>query len=189
MKDWRKLLKLLHVKDHKKLNASFALTLFLLVVTWYLVTNIFFSNYYENWKEEPYSVLEVYDGDTILVSGRFNSFKVRYIGMDTPETEKPNQPLECFANEAKKRNQDLLASANNKVYLESDTENKDKYDRELRYVYIKHEDQLYMVNYILVQEGYASAMKIEPNVKNADEIKSMESLAKVEKKGMWGRCK
>lgn len=172
---------------NKKLVSSIIFTIALLTIFISLVISIFFSNYYSDWKNEPYTVTKIVDGDTIHVKGRFSEFTVRYIGIDTPETEKSNQKGDCYGEEAMDENRKLLSS--NKVYLESDKEDKDRYGRDLRYVYIKGDSgNLEMVNYKLVKEGFAKKLKIEPNTKYSDKISEFEKEARKDKKGLWGKC-
>ena len=45
-------------------------------------------------------VLRVVDGDTIRVRLDGRTERVRYIGVDTPESVKPGTPVECFAKRA-----------------------------------------------------------------------------------------
>jgi len=55
----------------------------------------------EKKKEPTYLVTRVIEGDTIVLE---NGEKVRYIGIDTPEISQN----ECFALEAKKKNEELV---------------------------------------------------------------------------------
>ncbi|MGK2936453.1 MAG: thermonuclease family protein [Solirubrobacteraceae bacterium] len=75
-------------------------------------------------------VVRVVDGDTIhvrLPDG--TKEKVRYIGVDTPESVKPNTPVECFAKAASARNEELVAGE--RVELRTDAEERDRYGRYL----------------------------------------------------------
>ena len=69
-------------------------------------------------------VTKVIDGDTIEIEG---GMRVRYIGIDTPETVDPRKPLQCFGKEATNKNRQLVAGK--KVYLEKDVSETDKYGR------------------------------------------------------------
>ena len=79
-------------------------------------------------------VIRVIDGDTIdvLIGGR--EFRVRYIGIDTPETVDPRQPVECFGREASERNRRLVWGK--AVGLERDVSETDRFGRLLRYVWM-----------------------------------------------------
>jgi len=125
-------------------------------------------------------VVEVYDGDTIRIA---NGMKVRYIGLDTPETHHPNKPVEYFGIKASKFNKELVG--NNKVKLEFDVERKDKYERFLAYVYVQHDEEWINVNAELLKEGYARLYTIPPNVKYSDYFLKLEKQARKNCKGSW----
>ena len=133
---------------------------------------------------EKGAVKRAVDGDTVELSdGR----KVRYIGMNTPETVHPSKPVECFGKEASNKNKELVDKK--EVYLEKDAEDKDIYDRILRYVYIKNQDSLIMVNEYLVRNGYANVYTFPPNVKYTDRFIEAERLAREERVGLWNKCR
>src|SRR3990167_3408922 len=76
-------------------------------------------------------VTRVIDGDTIEIEG---GQKVRYIGIDTPETVDPRKPVQCFGVEASNKNKELVSGKRDR--LEKDVSETDKYGRLLRYIYI-----------------------------------------------------
>ena len=79
-------------------------------------------------------VVRVIDGDTIEVSVAGQTHKVRYIGIDTPETKHPTKPVEPFGPEAAAKNEELVGGKI--VGLEEDISETDRYGRLLRYVYV-----------------------------------------------------
>src|SRR3989338_7868321 len=85
-------------------------------------------------------VIRVIDGDTIEIEGKI---KVRYIGVNSPESE------QCFANESYLENKKLVEGKT--ITLVRDVSDKDKYGRLLRYVYA--DDQF--VNEYLIKNGFA----------------------------------
>jgi len=109
--------------------------------------------------EEMIGVKRVIDGDTIeLVNGEL----VRYIGIDTPELNKPGaDDDECLAWVARIRNMNLLSSGNLKL-IKDNTADKDKYGRLLRYVYVGG----VFVNEVLAREGLAEIFFCQPGWKN-----------------------
>ncbi len=121
----------------------------------------------------------VVDGDTIEVEIEGQEYIVRYIGIDTPETVHPSQPVEYMGKEASAKNKELVL--NKKVQLEKDITDKDKYGRLLRYVYV---DDV-MVNQELVRLGYASVYTYPPDVKYVYKFMQAESEAKTNKRGLW----
>jgi micrococcal nuclease len=131
----------------------------------------------KNSPEAEYQVLRVIDGDTIVVE---KLGKVRYIGVNTPETHHPFKGMEYYGKEAFAANQKLVA--NRVVRLKYDVQAKDKYGRTLAYVY---QGDLF-VNAELVKQGYAQVMTIPPNVKYADVFFKLQREARAAGKGLWG---
>jgi micrococcal nuclease len=130
--------------------------------------------------QEAYCV-RVIDGDTIVVRIDTEEFKVRYIGIDTPETVDPNRLIGYFGKEASQKNTELVSSKN--VRLEKDVSDVDKYDRLLRYVY---KDNV-MINAELVRLGYAKAATYPPDVKYASLFVKMEREARDNNRGLWAK--
>jgi micrococcal nuclease len=127
-------------------------------------------------------VTRVVDGDTIDVELDGAVVRVRYIGMDTPETVDPRSPVECFGPESSERNQALVGGQT--VELEKDVSETDIYGRLLRYVYVDGR----MVNEELVLEGYATAATFPPDVKYVDRFIEAERQARDAGSGLWGAC-
>ena len=79
-------------------------------------------------------VIRVIDGDTIEVGIEGSLYKVRYIGIDTPEMVHPPEPAEYFSKEASEKNRELVDGRT--VLLEKDVSETDEYGRLLRYVWV-----------------------------------------------------
>jgi len=131
-------------------------------------------------KGKTYLVTKVIDGDTIQLE---NGRKVRYIGIDTPETVHPNKPIQCFGKEASNKNKELVYGK--RVRLEKDISDRDKYGRLLRYVYV---DDIF-VNLELVEQGYATVYTYPPDVKYQDKFLAAQRRAIKNNRGLWGICK
>lgn len=131
-----------------------------------------------------YYVTYVYDGDTIEVDMNGTLEKVRLIGVDTPETHKPNTPVQCYGVRASDYSKSHLDHTN--VRLESDpiNQNRDRYKRLLRYVYTS--DNV-LWNKDLIEKGYGRALTAFPFTK-VDEFKSTETVAKSAFIGLWSEC-
>jgi micrococcal nuclease len=133
-----------------------------------------------------YLVHHIIDGDTIeLVNGK----KVRYTGIDTPETRKRVgrdwvEDPEEYAISAKNFNEELVAA--NNVRLEFDESAKDKYGRWLAYVYT---DNGMMANEELLREGLATVYTFPPNTKYYKRFLEAQEEAKNNKRGMWKTLK
>jgi micrococcal nuclease len=127
--------------------------------------------------------VSVADGDTIrvrLASGRVE--RVRYIGIDTPETAKPGAPGECYAERARTFNERLVAR--HAVRLVLDAEERDRYGRLLAYVYKGGT----FVNAELVRRGYADVLTVPPNVRFATRFKRLARDARSRGRGLWTVC-
>ena len=131
---------------------------------------------------ETYLVTRVIDGDTIEVNINGEEKRVRYIGIDTPETGKSSRPAECYGKEATDRNRELVEGK--KVRLEKDVSETDKYGRLLRYVYVEDE----FINKKLVEDGFADTATYPPDVKYVEVFKDAKRQAKDANKGLWGGC-
>ena len=129
-------------------------------------------------------VTRVVDGDTIHVRVDGEDETVRYIGVDTPETVKPNTPVQCFGKKASAYNHRLVDGE--RVRLRFDAERRDRYGRLLAYVY-RDKDGLF-VNSALVGNGYATTLTIPPNVAHADDFRALERRAREAGKGLWREC-
>jgi micrococcal nuclease len=129
-------------------------------------------------------VVRVVDGDTIAVQAGGRRETVRYIGIDTPESVKPNTPVQCFAKAASAANARLVRGRTVRMVL--DAERRDRYGRLLAYVY-RAADGVF-VNARLVREGYARTLQIRPNIHFASRFSVLQNVAKSERRGLWGRC-
>lgn len=124
-------------------------------------------------------VIRVIDGDTVELEG---GERVRYIGIDTPETQHPTQGKECYGSEARDKNKSLVEGKT--VRLESDRSNTDRYDRLLRYVWV--DDVL--VNQVLVAEGFAFANPYPPDTRYQALFEMAEVTARLQAQGLWAVC-
>jgi len=131
------------------------------------------------------TLVRVVDGDTIQVEVDGQREKVRLIGIDTPETKKPNSPVECFGPEASAFTTSLLPEGT-PLLLERDVEARDDYDRLLAYVY-RADDGLF-VNLEIVAQGYANLLTFPPNVAHVDDFVAAARAAEAADLGLWRAC-
>lgn len=127
-------------------------------------------------------VVRVVDGDTIVVRLGGREERVRYIGVDTPESVKPGTPVQCFAERASAFNAQLVEGK--RVRLDGDAEARDRYGRLLAYV---HAGGVF-VNAELVRRGYARPLTVPPNVRYADRFARLASAARERGTGLWSAC-
>ncbi|MCL4367200.1 thermonuclease family protein [Patescibacteria group bacterium] len=131
-----------------------------------------------------YLVSRVIDGDTIELS---NGIKVRYIGIDAPETVDPRRPVGCFGREANQENKKLVEGK--QVILKKDISEVDSFGRWLRYVYLPNNNQEDLfINDYLVRSGYAWAATYPPDVQFAPQFLEAEQYARVNSLGLWSKC-
>ena len=141
---------------------------------------------------ESATVIRVVDGDTLVVTiservagpgageaGMGTEERVRLIGIDTPESVRPGTPIECFGKAAARAAQVLLEDQ--QVTLVKDVEERDAFDRLLRYVYLGDE----MANARLVVNGYATAFTYPPNVRHTELFVQLERDARENERGLW----
>ncbi|MFZ1627172.1 MAG: thermonuclease family protein [Candidatus Moraniibacteriota bacterium] len=126
-------------------------------------------------------VTRVIDGDTFEIEG---GERVRLIGIDTPETVKPNSLVECFGKESSDYLKQLIEGKS--VRLEKDKTDRDRYARLLRYVYLG--DQF--INKDLVRDGYAKSVGYRPDVRHQEELDKAEQETRAAGRGRWaiGTC-
>jgi endonuclease YncB( thermonuclease family) len=131
-----------------------------------------------------YSVTRFVDGDTIDVDMNGKTETVRFIGVDTPETHKPNAPIQCYGPEAAAYTKQVIGS--NKVRLQADSldTNRDRYGRLLRYVYLPDGT---LVEAKTISEGYGFAYLDFPFEKSS-EFAGYQQGAKAAGKGLWSAC-
>lgn len=118
-------------------------------------------------------VVRVVDGDTLIVNTNGVDERVRLIGVDTPESVNPDESKNTAEGKAASEHTKSLLKTGTKVWLEADSEDRDKYDRLLRYVWLEapedpgseREAKEKMLNTELVKDGWADPMTIEPNTK------------------------
>jgi micrococcal nuclease len=136
------------------------------------------------------TVSRIVDGDTIVANLGGREERVRYIGIDTPESVKPNvKDPDCFGPEASSENERLLPSGS-PIRLVVGTEPRDRYGRLLAYVYRKDQGgQELFVNADLVRRGFADTLVFPPNTRHAGEFAQLRTRAARAGLGLWQRCR
>ena len=133
-------------------------------------------------KGDDMSVSRVIDGDTIVVS---DGTRVRFIGIDTPETVDPSRPVQCFGPEATRYTNELLP-VGTRIRLVYDVERLDRYGRTLAYVY-KLTDGVF-VNQSIARNGFALQLTVPPNVAHAEAFRVAVAEARSANLGLWRAC-
>ena len=130
---------------------------------------------------EVYAVLAVVDGDTIDIKTATGKDRVRLIGIDTPETVDPDKPVQCFGPEASNKLKSLISGKQIKLEADSSQDNRDKYNRLLRYVFLDGKS----INLQMVSNGYAREYTYRTAYKYQAEFKQAETDAKAAELGLW----
>ena len=143
----------------------------------------------------------VVDGDTAIISfmpedgTKYLKERVRFLGVDTPETVHPNKPVQYYGKEASDFTKAQLTDKI--VWLQTDVGVKDRYDRMLAYVWLKEPSEKdlddekaireNMFNARLLLDGYAQLMTIQPNSRYANLFVHFQREAREDKRGLWGK--
>ncbi|HRQ42587.1 MAG TPA: thermonuclease family protein [Chloroflexota bacterium] len=123
------------------------------------------------------AVTRIIDGDTIEVEINGRTYRVRYIGMDTPERGDP------FFDEATAANRQLVEGQT--VTMVKDVSETDRYGRLLRYIYLADGT---FVNAELVRQGYAQIATFPPDVAHQELFVQLQQEARDAGLGLWGKA-
>jgi micrococcal nuclease len=131
---------------------------------------------------EEYPLVSVVDGDTIKINYNGSTELVRFLLVDTPETNHPTIGEQPFGQDAKTFTKQLL-EGQDKVYLEFDVSFRDKYQRLLAYIYTV--DGM-SIQEELLKNGLARVAYIyAPNTKHVDWFDSVQKVAQQQAIGIW----
>lgn len=135
-------------------------------------------------------VERIVDGDTFWVHRAASGgplpagdrHKIRLLEIDSPETSHPELGQQCGGQEATDFAADQL-SVGSTVWLAADVEDRDRYDRFLRYAWTT--DGTFF-NEAAVRAGHARAVLYEPNDAYIDVMRAAEAEARAAGRGIWG---
>jgi micrococcal nuclease len=122
------------------------------------------------------TVERIVDGDTFVLK---NGAKIRLIGVDCPESQDPNKPVEYYSDESKTFLDSLIAKKY--VRLEYGEERTDKYGRLLCYVWV---NDTVLVNLEIIKYGYGMAYLRFPHAREKEFLEA-EIQARRQAIGMW----
>lgn len=138
------------------------------------------------------TVTRVVDGDTAVITVDGTERRVRFLGVDTPETVHPNKPVQFYGPEASAFTKEQLTGR--RVWLEYDRSPMDRYSRHLAYIWTTKPQTITdetirrdMFNARLLLQGYAKTMNIKPNNRYAKQFAAYESEARASRLGIWTR--
>lgn len=131
-----------------------------------------------------YLVTSIEDGDTITVDMNGTLERVRFIGVDTPETQDPRTAVQCFGKVASEFTRSMIGQGPVRLEADPTNTNRDRYNRLLRYVYLPDGR---LVNAEIIKQGYGFAYTLFPFEK-MEEFRSYERQAREQNLGLWGAC-
>ncbi len=135
------------------------------------------------------TVVRVVDGDTVIANVDGKDKRIRFIGVNTPES---TTRIEEYGKEASNYTKGILTE-NLTIYLEKDISETDKYDRLLRYIWLEVPENISeseirnkLFNANLILNGYAEVATYPPDIKYVNHFINFEKEARKENKGLWG---
>jgi len=133
-------------------------------------------------QKHPFKVLKIYDGDTIKVSGLDLTFKVRLVGIDSPEIGFNGQPSQPFAKMARRHLIDLL----DEQMVAVKSYGTGGYNRQLAEVFVGDKN----INLEMIKAGLAQVYRGKrPQELDSKRYFAEESKARRVKKRMWDQGK
>ena len=137
-------------------------------------------------------IVRAVDGDTAVVRIDGQEKRVRFLGVDTPETVHPNKPVQFYGKEASNFTKENLNGR--RVWLEYESNPQDRYGRHLAYIWLNNPRTINestmrenMFNAKLLLGGYAKVMIIRPNKRYESEFKKFQEEARNKKLGVWSQ--
>jgi micrococcal nuclease len=118
------------------------------------------------------------------------SERVRFVGVDTPETVKLNTSVQCYGPEASSYTKKMLTGREVWLTYKPD-ERLDKYGRTLAYIWLNADENgtFELFDLMLIEQGYGRAYTVFPfDPRLEREFVAAESRAKEAKRGLWGAC-
>lgn len=127
---------------------------------------------------ERAQVADITDGDTFKVTVNGKQDTIRMYHIDTPETVDPFRDVQCGGPEASDYLSYVLGLApNGTVYLEYDETKRDRFDRRLAYVWFELAGDVYMVNEVMVRNGWAESKTYKPDDKYKEHLDEAEQYS------------
>ncbi|MDR1964399.1 MAG: thermonuclease family protein [Planctomycetaceae bacterium] len=138
-------------------------------------------------REGTWQVVHVADGDTLdVVDQQGVKHRVRLIGADTPETVKPDTPIQPFGQEASDFTKRIIAEAGYRVRVAFDGDQVDRYGRNLAMIYIQTPQGEIWLNELLIRKGLAKAQLQYRFSKGAKKrLQVAENEAKIARRNIW----
>ena len=186
----------INIEDLKRLGPKKIILLLIAAVALYFSGGDFsFNNSNSGTGVNPSGIISgvvarVVDGDTALIRVNGEEIRVRFLGVDTPETVHPKKGVQPYGKEASNFTKQSLTGR--QIWLEYDKSPLDRYNRHLAYIWLSKPNKINddavrreMFNAKLLSEGYAKVMIIKPNTKYANLFNEIQNEARKSKLGIW----
>jgi micrococcal nuclease len=130
-----------------------------------------------------HDVVEVVDGDTVKIDYEGRTEAIRLIGIDTPETVHPNQPVECFGREASEHARELLEGESVAFRPDENKDTRDRYGRLLGYIFFEDGRNF---GEVMIEDGYAYEYTYQgEEYEFQDQFNMVEQEAREAERGLW----
>ncbi|MHB1134766.1 MAG: thermonuclease family protein [Chloroflexota bacterium] len=126
-------------------------------------------------------VVDVVDGDTLKVDLGGRTETVRVIGIDTPESVSPREPVQCFGLEASARADELLRGRSVALTQDPSQDSRDQYGRLLAYVEVAGQD----FGLAMIADGYAHEYTYDVPYRRQAEYRAAQRAAQGQRVGLW----
>lgn len=161
-----------------KVRIGFIITIVVVV----LITLIMVTFVIKDSNKIRIELVKCVDGDTAWFKVNGKKEKIRFLGIDAPESVHPNGVVEGYGKEASDYTCGMLSNANN-IYIEYDinSETYDKYGRLLGYIFVDNNN----LGELLLSKGYAEVKYIYGDYKYIDSFCKIQKQAVDDKLGIW----
>lgn len=142
----------------------------------------------QNISSDEARIDRVVDGDTVVALFQNNtSEKIRIIGMNAPESVDPRKEVQCYGKEASAHLRDLIQGKIVRLERDDSQQNKDKYGRLLRHVFLSDLN----IAESMIKDGYAYEYTYSAAYKYQKIFKIAQQEAQKNEAGLWQRdaCK
>lgn len=129
-------------------------------------------------------IIEVIDGDTVIILFEGEQEKVRLVGINTPETKYAPQGEQCLGADASAYAQEYLDGAGVMFVSDPTQAARDQYGRLLGYIVVDGED----FGLHMLRQGFAREFTYDKKYQNQEIYREAEQQAKAEQRGIWGEC-
>ena len=130
-------------------------------------------------------VLRVVDGDTVEVAYRGSAVSVRVIGIDTPETVHPSEPVECGGPQASAMASRLLSGTKVRLVFDRSQGRTDYYGRTLAYLEAPGVGDFGLA---MIRAGRAAEYTYDTAYARQSRYLAAQRSAQAHHRGVWNGC-